>query len=69
MNHVAERSRAAWRQIEFEWGRTQERWDDSASDYFEKTWWQPLEDEVGRYLRALDELLELLADAREAARD
>ncbi len=68
MNDASERSRSAWRQLEHEWGQTQERWRDSASDYFEEHYWTPLEDEARNYARALEALMEVLEAARDAVR-
>lgn len=68
MSDAPERSRAAWRQLEHEWHRSQEGWRDSTTRYFAAQFWDPLERESNDLLRELEALIEVLRQAQQVAR-
>lgn len=61
-------SHTNWRQMEFEWRHAQEGWRDSTTEYFRSRFANPLEYEMKSYLQMLDELIETLRQAQDAAR-
>ena len=68
MSDAQEHSHAAWQQLAYEWGRAQEAWHDSTTDYFATHFWEPLQSETRSYQRALESLSDTLRAAREATR-
>lgn len=68
MNDAQEQSHSSWRQLEHEWSQAQEAWRDSTTEYFANHFWEPLQGETEAYQRALENLLEVLRAAQEAAR-
>lgn len=69
MNHrVLEVSVTAWQHLDDAWAATQELWHDAASAHFERRYWEPLADDVAALHQALEELEEVVAEARSVVR-
>jgi hypothetical protein len=66
MRDAAERSETSWRLLEDVWQQSCAAWRDSTAGYFASRFWEPLADETAAYLRAVDELMEILRAARDA---
>lgn len=49
--------------VKTQWLTTRMAWRDPVGDRFEREFWQPLEDQVSRYLDALKELSDALNQA------
>ena len=60
MSDLPEQSRSNWRQLEYEWQQTRERWRDSTTDYFASHFLEPIESETQGCSRALETLMETL---------
>jgi hypothetical protein len=58
--------RSEWSVLESQWRSTRSQWSDGVADYFEKEFWQELEDGVPTFLRELEHVDETLAQALRA---
>ena len=66
MSEALEESRAAWQQLDYEWQQVQGQWQDRTMTYFAAFYMEPLAAEVIQYLRATEEVADLLHEARQA---
>lgn len=59
MSQIGETSSAIsthWRALQRQWEQTRPQWRDKIGDLFERDYWDPLEENLPRLLRALDVL-------------
>jgi len=68
MSDPAEDANFFWRRMEDDWARAREGWRDGTTEKFAGQFWQPLESEMGDYLRAVEQLMQVLRAAQEVTR-
>jgi len=64
MRENVSHSYAELQRISGEWQNVQSSWHDSTTDYFANNFWAPLEDELTDYIRALENLADVIEEVR-----
>lgn len=63
LGNVHEEMRAEWARLQECWQTTREQWDDEVAESFERGRWQEWEAQVPEFLRALEDLEDVVARA------